>query len=316
MFKITEELWNSKQKFTLSNTESQESLEVLAGFGASIHRLKLKHEGELLEIINGYQNAQELETNASFAYKGSFLFPYANRLEDGRYTFEGKNYQLPINEVGNNHAHHGLYYHRVFNLLSQHTTATYAELVLKTDTTEVFEYYPFRLELQITFRLHHGKITILTEITNLDTCNAPVAMGWHPYFKLGDDVKDLVLEIPENKYIEVNERMIPIVPSTFSKSLPTRIPLAEAKLDDGCLVEDHKVWVVIHNTVLDKNIIMDFIRYDGVEEMYIQAYIPPSRDCIAVEPQTCAINAFNNGMGLKVLAPKEAARYECAISLS
>ena len=30
---------------------------------------------------------------------------------------------------------------------------------------------------------------------------------------------------------------------------------------------------------------------------YLQIYTPASRDCIAIEPMTCAANAFNNGMG-------------------
>ena len=38
---------------------------------------------------------------------------------------------------------------------------------------------------------------------------------------------------------------------------------------------------------------------------YVQLYAPPSRTSIAIEPMTGIPDAFNNGIGLKKLAPGE-----------
>jgi len=38
---------------------------------------------------------------------------------------------------------------------------------------------------------------------------------------------------------------------------------------------------------------------------FLQVYIPPTRDSIAIEPMTCNIDAFNNRDGLIVLEPGE-----------
>ena len=49
---------------------------------------------------------------------------------------------------------------------------------------------------------------------------------------------------------------------------------------------------------------------------YLQVYTPPGRESIAIEPMTCAPNAFNNGMGLIRLDPGEAFTASFGISLA
>ena len=40
-------------------------------------------------------------------YAGKILAPWPNRIKDGKYTFNKKDYQLPINEVSKNNSLHG-----------------------------------------------------------------------------------------------------------------------------------------------------------------------------------------------------------------
>ncbi len=49
---------------------------------------------------------------------------------------------------------------------------------------------------------------------------------------------------------------------------------------------------------------------------YVQLYTAPDRNSIAIEPMTCEPNAFNNKMGLKILAPKESLRSHFTIFVS
>ena len=42
------------------------------------------------------------------AGNGAVLVPWPNRLRDGQYTYEGVDYQLPLNEPGRRTALHGL----------------------------------------------------------------------------------------------------------------------------------------------------------------------------------------------------------------
>ena len=41
-------------------------------------------------------------------YRGAVIAPWPNRVVDGRYTFDGRIHQLPLNEPDRGHALHGL----------------------------------------------------------------------------------------------------------------------------------------------------------------------------------------------------------------
>ena len=46
---------------------------------------------------------------------------------------------------------------------------------------------------------------------------------------------------------------------------------------------------------------------------YVQVFTHPRRHCLAIEPMTCAGNAFQNGFGLVVLKPGEMLRASCGV---
>jgi len=48
---------------------------------------------------------------------------------------------------------------------------------------------------------------------------------------------------------------------------------------------------------------------------FLQVYTPPHRKSIAIEPMTCAPNAFNNEQGLIILAPFESFSASWGISM-
>jgi aldose 1-epimerase len=49
---------------------------------------------------------------------------------------------------------------------------------------------------------------------------------------------------------------------------------------------------------------------------HLQVFTHPNRHGIALEPMSCAPDAFNNGMGLQILATKEALITRCTVGLS
>ena len=55
------------------------------------------------DVVNGY-GVDEMAT----AGRGQQLIPWPNRLQDGRYEFEGREHQLPLNEPQHANAIHGL----------------------------------------------------------------------------------------------------------------------------------------------------------------------------------------------------------------
>jgi aldose 1-epimerase len=56
-----------------------------------------------LELVHGY-GADEMSSSG----RGQVLIPWPNRLQDGRYEFDGRRHQLPLNEPEHRNAIHGL----------------------------------------------------------------------------------------------------------------------------------------------------------------------------------------------------------------
>jgi galactose mutarotase-like enzyme len=55
-----------------------------------------------------------------------------------------------------------------------------------------YDYYPFPFELDVTYQLDApDQLSVLVEIKNTGTGNMPFGFGWHPYFCLGEPVKDM-----------------------------------------------------------------------------------------------------------------------------
>ena len=83
--------------------------------------------------------------------------------------------------------------------------------------------------------------------------------------------------------------------------LPFKTPLilGDTFLDDCFLIDKPNAIFECE----DYKIEMDF--NSETEKSYLQVYTPDTRDCIAIEPMTCAPNSFNNKNGLLTLKPEE-----------
>lgn len=70
--------------------------------GAALQSLKVAdREGELNDIVLGYDNAEQYENGNGF-YLGVVVGRSANRIKDGRFMIKGKSYQLEKNDGPNN----------------------------------------------------------------------------------------------------------------------------------------------------------------------------------------------------------------------
>ena len=58
------------------------------------------------------------------------------------------------------------------------------------------------------------------------------------------------------------------------------------------------------------------VSQEAATSRYLQVFTHPNRHGIALEPMSCAPDAFNNGLGLQVLEPKASLTTVCQVSLS
>ena len=89
-----------------------QTLQIISGCETTKANISLSNGGSLEQLVIGNE---EIITNLSHlsynhTYASSILFPFANRIKDGKYRYMDENYNLECNETAGNNALHGLVY--------------------------------------------------------------------------------------------------------------------------------------------------------------------------------------------------------------
>jgi aldose 1-epimerase len=239
------------------------------------------------------------------------LLPWPNRIEDGRYEFAGRVYQAPINEPDRHSALHGLTRWVNWTAAEQAKDRVLMSLVLLPQPG-----YPFTLRFDVDYRLSPGGLTMRTTATNVGQQAAPYGAGHHPYLTVGTLIDHALLKMPALMRLEANDRLIPtgrVLPNggTAYDFLELR-PIGSLGMDTAFanLVPDSDGLIRVHLQAPggDPRITL------WMEPAYkfLMVYTPDAisdrarrRRSIAIEPMTCAPNAFRSGDGLIVLRPGE-----------
>ncbi|MTH76917.1 aldose 1-epimerase [Paracoccus aestuariivivens] len=108
---------------------------------------------------------------------GCFVMaPFANRIDHGHFFFDGKSFQLPINNIPEDMAIHGFARNHVWKVTEQ--AADHVLLVL--DLNEPSLPWQFTLVQQISIAADGIKVAL--HITNLGDAPMPFGFGLHPWF--------------------------------------------------------------------------------------------------------------------------------------
>jgi aldose 1-epimerase len=276
---------------------------VVTEVGAGLRSFSV--EGQ--EVLDTY----ELHEMAASG-RGQALLPWPGRIEDGRYVFNGTAYQLPLSEPPTHHAIHGLTRWANWRVVGHEVHSLTMELTLHAQNG-----YPFVLLLQERYTLTSRGLEVETVARNIGASPLPYGAGHHPYFAVGtESVNTAVLYIPARSYFRANERSIPIVPSVSVEGTPYdfRAPhaIGETVLDTGYtdLLPNADGWTRVTVSAPAGHPRITIFMDDA--HPFLQVYtgdtvgdVARRRKGIAIEPYTCAANAFNNGYGLRALQPGE-----------
>lgn len=274
-------------------------MQIISDLGCNLNKLILAGQN----ILDGNLEYESLKNNE--LAKSSFLIPFPNRICDGKYVFEGKTYQLEKNHEKEGHAIHGLIFDKKFSLINKMISDDFIFLIFKYEIKKSdFEGYPFNLFILITFKLEKKRLGIEVKATNLDNINVPYGVGWHPYIRFTDKIDNYSLALSSDDALEVSQEKIMIPTSKIIKKYIDK-KIGNTVLDAGftCL---KKHMTQIGNIIVFQDESMDFL----------QIYTPGHRRSIAIEPMSCAADAFNNKMGLVALKPGEGAIHRFGIIVS
>ncbi len=221
------------------------------------------------------------------------LIPYAGRIRNGEYYSGGRRYSFPKEKEGN--SIHGFSRNREFTTAG--TSAGYA--CLKAVLSD--RGYPSTLDLSVDYRLERKSISVSYTAQNTGAADAPLVIGSHPYFitegrwKILPSVPARELHLSDGYFPDGSFRQF-----DFDRYLD-EVPLDNCFEGGGDLrLSSGRGDIVIRRRRMDY-----FLVYNG-------AYARGSS--VAIEPMTGAPDAFNNGIGLNVLAPGQ--KFECEYSIT
>ena len=251
------------------------------------------------------------EGEFSQAYHGSVLLPWPNRIRDGRYNFDGVDYQLPITEPERMTALHGLSPWRSWSVVRHDADRVVLALRLLPSIG-----YPFHLDSEVEYALDPQGLRVTATSTNVGGQPLPYGIAFHPYLSGGGALlDDCVVRIDAGRRIVSDERLLPIgAQDVTGTPFDFRQPhlLGSVQMDDAFTAiprgSDGRAWLSVTGpdgrtaSVWSEPSCPYWQVFTG-DSLQPRFY----RRGMAAEPMTAAPDAFNSGEGLVVLAPGQSA---------
>ncbi len=273
--------------------------------------------GKQIDVLEPIPSLAALRERPS-GYGVPILFPFPNRIREGRFTFEGQDYQFDVPEPEGNSIH-GLVLDRPWKVEEAEATdedgARLVSSIKASDFPDIIRQYPFPFSLRVTYTLRDGVLSLVADMKNLGQRNMPIGFGIHPYFSVPlsefSNPQDCQIKVPARKYWEL-EDFLPtgkILDVLDKYDLKGGVSAADIRFDDvftNLIITDD----VSRCAVDDKKARMRMILESDSIFREMVVYTPPGRPAVCFEPYTCptdAINLHQRGMdvGIIVLRPGE-----------
>lgn len=186
-------------------------------------------QGTPVDVVLGFDSLQAYEKRNPFF--GALVGRYGNRIGGGKFTLDGKEYDLVKNNNGN-HLHGGTKgFDKVIWRIEEMPSTDGAAIRLSYLSKDMEEGYPGNLDVKVIYTLTNDN-TVKFDYEATTDKKTIVNLTQHTYFNLNGgkgDILDHLMMINADKFVPVNEGLIPVgelrpvdnTPMDFRK--PTRI---------------------------------------------------------------------------------------------
>jgi aldose 1-epimerase len=227
------------------------------------------------------------------------LFPFPNRIRDGRFKWNGKDYAIDASHASFHGANaiHGFCLDRPWRVTSQEPNSVVGSFQLSRDAPDRAAYWPADFRIEVRYSLRGRALRADIVIVNPSSDPLPWGFGTHPYFKLPLGAKSLasrcLIEAPASQEWELVD------------CLPTgrRVPISEPKdMRDGAYFDLLKLDDVLTGlgdgptvecALIDEPAGLQVTQRFPAEFRELVVYTPPNRDAVCLEPYTCVTDAVN-----------------------
>lgn len=226
----------SNQFYTLKNENGMEL--TLTNFGARLVKVNIPDKnGVVRDVVLGFDKVEDYYPENNSSDFGASIGRYANRINEGKFTLDGVEYQLPINNF--NHSLHGGptgWQYQPYTMVK----ATKNSLKFRIISPDGDNNYPGEVTAFVTYTLtEDNKIDIQYEATT--TAPTIINMTNHSYFNLTGD--------PANNTCE--DHILYLNSSNFTPMDATCMPTGEIRPVAGSpmdFTKAHKIGDRINET--------------------------------------------------------------------
>jgi len=229
-----------------------------------------------------------------------FMAPWANRLDDTGFWANGRKYNFDLTLGNVRRDNNGLPIHGLMTGLSVwEVTRVGADRgsAFVTSSFDFWKYpdlvaqWPFAHKYEMTYRLKDGSLEVSTVVYNMSTEAMPLAIGFHPYYRIPDVPRDQwLLHMPARAAVVADGRRLP-TGELKPVDLPNPLPLKDRTLDDGFtdLERDAKGMALFSIESGKRRIELLF----GPKFPVAVVWEPAKTEFVCVEPMTGVTNAIN-----------------------
>lgn len=183
----------------------------LSTFGATITSIKVPDKnGQLKDVTQGYDNVTPYE-EAPIGHAGGTIGPYANKIDNGKFTINGKEYSLECNkDNGKTHSHGGTQGFDTKNwnakILKDGIEFTYIKKDMESG-------YPGNVEAKVTYKFDN-KNNLHIQYSAKSDKDTIINMTNHTYFNLDgaehseeNSIYEHIVTLPNSSKYTVNNKM-------------------------------------------------------------------------------------------------------------
>lgn len=190
-------------QFTLTNANGMVAR--IIDYGGVITELHAPdREGRFADVVLGFASLAPYCTDSP--YIGALIGRYGNRIAHGRFTLDGQEHQLPVNN-GDNHLHGGP---DGFDRVRWQATVDGASLRLAYRSADGEMGYPGNLDATVVYTLTDDNALVVSFHAVTDKAT-PVNLTQHSYFNLagGGDILGHLLTIEADAFVAIDPGAIP-----------------------------------------------------------------------------------------------------------
>jgi aldose 1-epimerase len=272
-----------------------------------------EHEATVVEVGAGLRRYTHRGADVTCTYTedvlppkccGGVLVPWPNRLRGGRYTFDGADLQLALTEPATGNAIHGLGRWERWSVRQQDAGSVTLALDVVPQTG-----WPFELTVEVRYALDADSgLRVEASAHNHGSVRAPFGAGFHPYLACGSDgLAGVEVTIPADTWLLVDDVQIPVGSEAVEGTpydLRAGRRLGDLRMDDcftGLAHTGGRAVAEVRTAAGGARVWCDE-SFSHLQAFTLDAF-PGGGSGIALEPMTCAPDAFNSGAGLLVLEP-------------